>query len=579
MATDTITALGAGSGVDVKSLAASLVDTERAPAKSIIDKKVSAAQNSVSGYAAVKFVLDNLKTAFADLKDQSDFASMAPTISQPSALSVAAGATTAAGSHTVTVTTLAAAQRSISTGFAASTSLNGGTAFHLSLTVHGGAAQSIAVAEPTVAGIAAAINSANLGVSASLVNTGNASMPYKIMVTGTSGVANDFTLTSDNVPACVTALATQGVAPVGGLGGVTESTALTFAADLKAGQSVTIGGLTYTATQNTTAAQLATAFASLSVGATTGAGTATGSYSGALAGFSTAAVVGATVSAISSTSTADVADLVITHAGFSFGTPLQTACNAALNVDGVDITSSSNQVQRAIAGTTLNLISTTSGAATLTFARDTAGVKTKLQALVTAYNDANSMLGVVSDPKSTVTTYGATLVSNSIVNQTRNQIRSMVVGDSTSASSSGTIKALRDLGVTVDKAGVLTLDATRFDSALNEHFDNAVTMLSANTENLSSYSTQTAGLAGEAVRKLTAMLASTGSISAQSSNASKKISDYNADLAKLETRMTALLARYTKQFATMDSIVGQTNSLRTSLTATFDGMMSIYTKK
>ena len=31
--------------------------------------------------------------------------------------------------------------------------------------------------------------------------------------------------------------------------------------------------------------------------------------------------------------------------------------------------------------------------------------------------------------------------------------------------------------------------------------------------------------------------------------------------------------------AGLDSIVGQTNSLRTSLTATFDGMMSIYTKK
>lgn len=62
---------------------------------------------------------------------------------------------------------------------------------------------------------------------------------------------------------------------------------------LTAGQTMIIGGLTYTSTGATTAAQLATAFANLAVGATTGAGTATGTYSGALAGYSTGAASGA----------------------------------------------------------------------------------------------------------------------------------------------------------------------------------------------------------------------------------------------------------------------------------------------
>ena len=466
--TSTVTALGAGSGVDIAALAKSLVEAERAPAKAAIDKKVTAATNSVSGYAAIKYVLDNLKTAFADLKDQSDFTSLAPGISQPSALSVAAGATTASGSHTVTVTTLAAAQRNVSAGFAAATKINNGAAFNLTLTVGSGTAKTITVGEDTPAGIVAAINSANLGVTASLVktdNASNASNPYKIMVTGTTGAGNSFTLASP------------------------------------------------------------------------------------------------------------VADL-------SFGNPLEpTACDGALIVDGVAITSSSNQVQGAIAGATLNLTGTTTigTAATLNFTRDTASVKTKLQALVTAYNDANSMLGVVSDPKSTVDTFGATLVGNSIVSQVRNQMRNLVL-PSVTASSGSSITSLRDLGVSVDKTGVLTLDANTLDSALSNKFDQAVTMLSANRENLSTYSALSGGVAGEAVKKLTTMLASTGSISAQSANATKKISDYNADLAKLETRMTDLLARYNKQFAVMDSIVGQTNSLRTNLTATFDGMMSMYTK-
>jgi flagellar hook-associated protein 2 len=43
--------------------------------------------------------------------------------------------------------------------------------------------------------------------------------------------------------------------------------------------------------------------------------------------------------------------------------------------------------------------------------------------------------------------------------------------------------------------------------------------------------------------------------------------------------MTLLLARYIKQFSVMDSLVGQTNSLRTSLSSTFTGMQSIYNNK
>jgi flagellar capping protein FliD len=43
--------------------------------------------------------------------------------------------------------------------------------------------------------------------------------------------------------------------------------------------------------------------------------------------------------------------------------------------------------------------------------------------------------------------------------------------------------------------------------------------------------------------------------------------------------MDALLARYQKQFASMDSLVGSVNSQKTSLKSTFDGMMATYTNK
>jgi flagellar capping protein FliD len=65
----------------------------------------------------------------------------------------------------------------------------------------------------------------------------------------------------------------------------------------------------------------------------------------------------------------------------------------------------------------------------------------------------------------------------------------------------------------------------------------------------------------------------------QSNTADKQNTQYKADLEKLQKRMDTLLQRYTKQFAAMDSMVGQINSQKTSLKSSFDGMMASYTGK
>jgi hypothetical protein len=64
--TNVTTALGAGSGIDIKSLAQSLVDAEKAPRKTAIDKGISKNENVVSGLAAVKYALTTLQAAAAD---------------------------------------------------------------------------------------------------------------------------------------------------------------------------------------------------------------------------------------------------------------------------------------------------------------------------------------------------------------------------------------------------------------------------------------------------------------------------------------------------------------------------------
>jgi len=263
----------------------------------------------------------------------------------------------------------------------------------------------------------------------------------------------------------------------------------------------------------------------------------------------------------------------------AFGTLKVSAADAALKVDGVDITSSSNTVTDAIGGVTLNLMETMSSAATLSLQNDTTAVKTKLQTLVTTYNDAMSLLDEVTNPASTLETYGATLVGNSTVRTIRDTLRGLMTTVSTTPSTDGSYNYLVDVGLTMDRAGKLSINKTTLDTALSSYYSDVVYVMTGDEDSLSVYDTTTAaGIAGEASRTLYTMLSSSGSVTVESANATTRIAKYQADLTALEDRMQRLLERYTKQFSSMDSIVGGTKSTQTGLKSSFDGLMAMYTK-
>lgn len=271
-------------------------------------------------------------------------------------------------------------------------------------------------------------------------------------------------------------------------------------------------------------------------------------------------------------------------AGNSLGfTSISTAADAELVVDGVAMSRSTNTVTDAITGVTLNLKSTTPAGdspvpASLDIGLDTTSFKTKMTDLVTSFNDTSDILNQVSDPKSTLDTYGATLVGDSIVRSVRQQLRAMFQGNSSTPGT--TVSAFWQMGIKIDEKGVMSFDSATFETTIQGNYTDVVKSLTGNFDNLSAYSTAPAGFAGDAVRKLGKLLdtaSNGGPILSATENANTQNSRYQQDLTKLQTRMDALLVRYQKQLASMDSLVGQTNTQKTSLKSTFEGMMSVYT--
>ena len=468
--TNIVNTLGAGSGIDIKSLADNLVEAERAPRKDRIDTKIKQTEARISGYGALKYSLSQLKSAFEKINDASEFASVKASNTQASAFGITTDATAGTGSYSIQVNQIATEQRTASSVFQQRNSpINGGNAFKLSLSVGGGQATEIPVAadQTTPAGVVSAINSAKLGVTAQLLNTGSG---YQIVLSGQTGQANRFTMSA----------------------------------------------------------------------------------------------------------TATDANNVVSTVPLFSDTPLQTAADASLTVNGLAITRASNSVNDVIDGVTLNLYTQTTGTARLDLNRETGTIKDNLKALVTAYNEFSDNLKILGDRKSTVDTYGGSLAGDSLLESVRSQVRRLITDPPTAGGS--TIQAARNVGLSIDRNGVLQLDEAKLDSALQDHFDETVKMFTAGTSNKSVYSAMDGSLAGDAVRKLDSMLRSSGVIDQQTTSAQKQVSAYQTDLQRLQDQMDKLLTRYMNQFSAMESIVGSTNSLKSSLKSSFDGMMASYTK-
>ncbi|MDA0650542.1 MAG: flagellar filament capping protein FliD [Proteobacteria bacterium] len=253
---------------------------------------------------------------------------------------------------------------------------------------------------------------------------------------------------------------------------------------------------------------------------------------------------------------------------------LQNPADASLTYNGVSITRSSNSLNDVIPGVTLSLLGIHSGGATtsVNVISDRATLKTKLQDMVTLYNDVKFAMDELSDPDSENEEVGGALAKDlATIRTVRDAIYQAVTQDSSTPS--GSITAMRDIGISVMRDGNLSFKESTYDTVAASSFDDISVMLTAGTNNQSRYDGQSQGLATDAVIKLEALTDSiSGIFVTRTSSAQTAIKRYQADLEALETRMEAVYQRYLQQFTVMESLVNTLNSTRESMTTTWENM-------
>lgn len=155
-----------------------------------------------------------------------------------------------------------------------------------------------------------------------------------------------------------------------------------------------------------------------------------------------------------------------TTLGFnSAGNTKQTAQDAEVRIDGANgftVKSTTNQVTGMIPGVTLALTAETSEAVTVAVDSDPEGLKTKVKALVDAYN------AVITKVKDTAGSGGIKPQDQVLAGDStlRSLVSRMSRSLQTDIGGSGNYQTLGSAGLSLDRFGKLSLDSVKFDKAL-----------------------------------------------------------------------------------------------------------------
>jgi len=422
---------------------------------------------------------------------------------------------------------------------------NGTSAATVVIQVGSGAAETVTLAAgfTSLTDLVTGINALTADVSARLVETSSGS--YRIVVEGPQGSDNALTITDS-----VFGLQTTNVQEV-------DTYTLGAAVSSGGSASLTYGGTTYTQAFDTSASNTIVLLAA-QVNAASGISVAAVSNSDVA--FTITNDVGSdtqmTKGTIGGTSNGSI-DLTMSTADTTVGSDgnkIQAAQNATLSVNGLSVTSASNQVSAVVPGLNLNLMAITSSDVVLSISRDTSVAKQAIKDLVTSYNSFEGIIKNLTASGSETADVGS-LKSDSGVGAIRTVIRNFLTSNS---STPGTSKTnMSDIGVSIQRDGTFKVDDTVLGAALNSHYNDITQMFSANTDNQSTFGTANRGIAGDLVNQITSYLAYDGVVKLRENSYTATKATLTTEQTALDKKMVAIEARYTQQFSTMSKIMDE----------------------
>jgi len=419
-----------GQGIDVSSVVQQIINAQSGPLTEW-QNEASTLSTQAGLLLGINNNVTNLQTAINALSDPTGaLGALSATSSQPAILTATAQGSAAAGTHQITVTSLATQSLAYTDPVSNGTLAAGG----LTLQVGSGPVTTVPIAaNETLSQLANDINTANLGITANVVTDANGSRLS--LLSNATGQSSTLTVESAGA-ASAPSYSGTGNGTISGLAGGSSSVAETF---------------TLTAID-------ATHFS------------VTGSVSGSL-GIATVGTafsspqIGFTINQGSAQFQAGDAFTVSTTPPPALGIHQVAGTNAALNVDGIPISSASNTVSGAIPGVTLNLASAAADTPVqLTVGTDPSQAEAAVNNFISAYNTVIGNINqqyVVDPTTNTEGPLGSDISLRSLQSTLLNDAAYSVSGNS------GLVN-LASLGITTNDDGTLSLGLTPSGQTLSQ---------------------------------------------------------------------------------------------------------------
>lgn len=241
------------------------------------------------------------------------------------------------------------------------------------------------------------------------------------------------------------------------------------------------------------------------------------------------------------------------------------ASNASYKIDGLELSSSTNTVT-ALSGLSIKL--TAEGTTTLTVAPNTEGLKTSIEAFVSAYNNlitvTNALTRVTTSEDETSTdedetsTDAGALVGDALVRSLLGSIRNELVQPSTG---SGELSVLAQLGVTTNKDGTLSIDDAKLSSALETHYDEVQAFFVGDD-----------GLIPRLKSVTEPYTAPGGLLAGRTESLQKTMTQLSEQQQALDRRIDSLTTSLYTKYNNMDILVAQLNASSASLLSTLEAL-------
>ncbi|AIQ14812.1 flagellar filament capping protein FliD [Paenibacillus durus] len=252
----------------------------------------------------------------------------------------------------------------------------------------------------------------------------------------------------------------------------------------------------------------------------------------------------------------------------------QTAVDAAMTINGVDVTSSSNKVENAIPGVTLQLTAT--GSSAVKVSQDADKITDKVDAFVKGYNEIVTIIrnNTKKSEQNSDGSLSLTLMGDPMLRDLQSQLNDWM---NTLVGSSDGFKLLSDAGLEVDKGvtsaalmtGTITFDKDQFKEKLT-----------ANSDKLSKMFTGSIAK-GDANDGLGTLFANNLKVWTDSVNGliTSKIKGYDSEISFLSDQITSMNDRLAmkeqqlqRQYANLEVVMSQLNSQKTWMTSQFQAL-------